>query len=258
MLKGHTKRVTGLGILRSASPSGPHKGREILSASLDGTIKLWDASSATAVTTWTLSQPVSSMHLLQVGEDDEQDVRRGKFVLAAHTDGSICVVDLSSQPGPGVHSAPIIFRARSTSSIDAISTLSFDADKLVVAAGFRNGTVSAFVLPLSSLATMVEPQQPMATWRRTDGSQIHSLFLSRRLATSTSPSSEDVVGVLVAPSDGMAYRAKLSLQDGTVEVAEEFVGPDCEPATGICEDASGRVWISAGGADGGLRVYERP
>ncbi|BGP74383.1 hypothetical protein NBRC10513v2_007815 [Rhodotorula toruloides] len=258
VLKGHTKRVTGFAILRSASRSGPHKGREVISSSLDGTIKLWDVPTATATTTWTLSQPVSTMSLIQIGDEDEQDVRRGKFVLAAHTDGSTSVVDLSSQPVSGIHPAPTIFRASSTSSIDALSTLILhSSDKLVIAVGFRNGTISVYSVPLSSLAAIAEPQQPISTWRRTDGSQIHSLHLSRRPATSHSPSPDDALSILVAPSDGMAYRAKLSMQDGTVEVAEEFVGPDCEPATGICEDSTGKVWISAGGADGGLRVYER-
>ncbi|BGO96231.1 hypothetical protein NBRC10512_002125 [Rhodotorula toruloides] len=258
VLKGHTKRVTGLAILRSASLGGPHKGREVISSSLDGTIKLWDVPTATATTTWTLSQPVSTMSVVQIGDEDAQDVRRGKFVLAAHSDGSISFFSLASQPVSGIHPATTVFRASSTSAIDALSTLSFHcSDTLVVAVGFRNGTVSVFSVPLSSLAHVAEPRQPISTWRRTEGSQIHSLRLSQRRATSHSPSPDDGLSILVASSDGMAYRAKLSLQDGAVEVAEEFVGPDCEPVTGICEDTAGRVWISAGGAHGGLRVYER-
>ncbi|BGP35971.1 hypothetical protein JCM10296v2_007823 [Rhodotorula toruloides] len=258
VLKGHTKRVTGLAILRSASPSGPHKGREVISSSLDGTIKLWDVPTATATTTWTLSQPVSAMSLIQIGDEDEQDVRRGKVTLAAQTDGSIAAVDLSSQPVSGIDPAATIFRASSASSIDALSTLTLhSSDKLVVAVGFRNGTVSVFSVPLSSLATVADPQQPIMTWRRTDGSQIYSLRLSQRPATSHPPPFDNSLSILVASSDGMAYRAKLSLQAGTVEVAEEFVGPDCEPVTGICEDAAGWVWISTGGADGSLRVYKR-
>ncbi|BGP01722.1 transcription-associated protein 1 [Rhodotorula toruloides] len=134
VFKGHTKRVTGLAILQSASPSGPHKGRKVPSSSLGGMIKLWDVLTAIATTTWMLSQRVSTMSLIKIGDEDEQDVRRSKFVLAAHVDGSISAVDLSLQPVSGVHPAATIFRALSTLSIDAMSTLSlYASDTLVVA-----------------------------------------------------------------------------------------------------------------------------
>ncbi|BGP21077.1 hypothetical protein JCM10213_007595 [Rhodosporidiobolus nylandii] len=262
-LKSHTKRVTGLHILCSSSPSGPHKGRLVLSSSLDGTLNLWDVAAAEVRQTWVLPQPVSALEVFSAvqGEEDAEDVLKSKFALAAHTDGTISLIDLASPTAPSFPA----FKTSAISSLDCISTLSFADGRRAIAVGGRNSVVSLFVLPVLPLSDDAQkPLQPLAEWRRTEGgTQIHSLQLSSRLSTSASPSSPSAKGsILVASSDGLAYRATVALPEADgeavkVEVEEEFVGPDCEPVTGIREDGEGRVWISAGGADGGLRVYER-
>ncbi|GAA5887022.1 hypothetical protein JCM6882_009420 [Rhodosporidiobolus microsporus] len=262
-LVGHTKRVTALSILRSASPDGPHKGRLVLSASLDGTVKLWEVSSASVQRTWVLSQPVSAMEVFQAGDEDAEDVLKGKYALAAHSDGSISLIDLSSE------AATLVFKTSSITSLDSISTLPLPQGQRAVAVGGRNGVVSLFLLPSLPLSTLDGPLPPVAQWRRTEGgSSTLGLALSSRLSSSSTAATEapaTAFSVLVAPSDGLAYRAVVTLPPligdapaaPEVKVVEEFVGLDCEPATGIAEDAEGRVWVSGGGGDGGLRVYAR-
>ncbi|GAA6030499.1 hypothetical protein JCM8097_006176 [Rhodosporidiobolus ruineniae] len=260
-LTGHTKRVTGLSILRSPSPSGPHKGRLVLSSSLDGTVKLWEVSSASVQRTWVLAQPVSAMSVFQDDDEDEQDVLKGKHALAAHSDGSVSLVDLSSAES----SAAVVLKTSSVTSLDTLSVLPLLDGRRAITVGGRNGLVSLFLLPALPLPAISSdlPLKPVAEWRRTEGgTQINSVVLSARLATSSASSeAKDTFSVLVAPSDGLAYRATVTLQEGDeapkVKVVEEFVGLDCEPATGVLEDEEGKVWISGGGGDGELRVYER-
>ncbi|GAA5833529.1 hypothetical protein JCM11251_003519 [Rhodosporidiobolus azoricus] len=277
-LVGHTKRVTSVSILRSASSDGPHKGRLVLSASLDGTVRLWEVSSASVQRTWVLNQPVSAMEVFQEGEEDQDNVLKGKYALVAHTDGSVSLVDLYS---PADSSAqPVVFKTSSTTALESISTLSLPAGRRAVALGGRNGVVCLFLLPTLPLPDITSdlPRRPIAEWRRTEGgSSVSSVTLSLRPSTSrpirasASAGIATVISVLVASSDELPYRAVVTLPspnsleaeeaEGEVEVevrvVEEFVGLDCEPATGIAEDAEGRVWISGGGGDGGLRVYER-
>ncbi|GAA5884998.1 hypothetical protein JCM3774_005788 [Rhodotorula dairenensis] len=283
-LKGHSKRVTACHVLASPTRQGPHKGRMVLSASLDGTIRLWDVSTSKNERTWTLQQPISKLVVLlgpAAATDDDDDVEasdplRGRWALAAHTDGSVSLVDL----GAGLESegmAPVVFRTLSPSPIDAISTLGG-----WVATASRNGIVSLFHSPAlldlkegARETTRVEAA-PVVEWSRTEGSSsILDVELSSRVRTGSPPHPDhnyaQSLSILVAPSDGLAYRAVITTSpsepknadeqlvppDVGVAVAEEFVGPDCEPATCIREDEHGRVWISAGGTDGGLRVYER-
>ncbi|GAA5858223.1 hypothetical protein JCM8547_005696 [Rhodosporidiobolus lusitaniae] len=279
-LLSHTKRVTCLSILRSSSSSGPHKGRLVLSSSLDGTVKLWEVSSSSVLKTWVLSQPVTAMEVFQDGEADVEEVTSGKYALAAHSDGTVSIVDLSS---PESSPALVILKTDASSALDSISILPVPHSPgyRAITVGSRSGLVSLFLLPplpLSPPFTL----SPAITWRRTEGSSIRSVLLSPRPATSAAypnrfgpkapPHTHARFSVLVALSDGLAYRALVEIElarvsaevyapdaerDVKVRVVEEFVGLDCEPATGIREDKEARVWVSGGGGDGGLRIYQR-
>ncbi|GAA5847528.1 hypothetical protein JCM9279_005281 [Rhodotorula babjevae] len=192
-----------------------------------------------------------------------------------------------------------------------------------VALGTGDGTVAVFDVPRAAVVAAGEQEQeqelerereqeqapeggrelaPRVVWRRTpleseegpsaaSGAGIHALVLSRRARTCEALEGEGERGaqsVLVAPGDGLAYRAGLRRRPGSatmagragagagagepegggaqeeeeeeeederlVHVEEELVGLDCEPARSIAEDAHGRVWVVGGGA---VRVYER-
>lgn len=190
---------------------------------------------------------------------------KGKIALAAHTDGTVSRIDLSTPPpSSGMTTAPTVLQSPNASPIETLSKMGN-----WLATGSRNGVVAVYQLPPLSTQSDVEP---LIEWTRTEGgSSISSVRFSSRESTghgTDGTAFSEPRSLLVASSDGLAYRIALSRPptgtEGTlsseqvdVRVVEEFVGPDCEPTTCIREDAAGRVWISAGGTDGGLRVYER-
>ncbi|CEQ40862.1 SPOSA6832_02535, partial [Sporobolomyces salmonicolor] len=264
-LRAHTKRVTGAHILTSSD--GAHKGREILSSSLDGTLKLWDVSKGEVTRTWTLSQPVSSLFVFSDAESgaagaEEPSVLIGKYALAGHSNGTISLVSLDLSTVSSTSAGPVLTLQTFTSS--SLDTLVYEPSTRLVAAGGRSGTISLFRLPSLEQATATEVQ-PLVEWRRTEGSSINCVRFSLHPRTFSASSSQrspsTACSLLVAPSDGLAYRASLDSwaanAEVDVKVEEEFAGLDCEPATSIWDDAEGRVWVAGGGGDGSVRVYER-
>ncbi|GAA6063905.1 hypothetical protein JCM10212_003011 [Sporobolomyces blumeae] len=132
----------------------------------------------------------------------------------------------------------------------------------------------------SSIHQVVTSRRSRTNGRSTSTPVDHSSSSSSSGEPASDPGSTDptlVGSVLVASSDGLPYRASIfdrgqTDADGeggvgegdattrrplSVEVEEEFVGLDCDPATSIVEDGEGRVWITGGGTDGTVRVYER-
>jgi len=244
-LQGHVKRVTGLHIL--TSPGGLHKGREILSSSLDGTLKLWDVSQGSCTRTWRLSKPISSLRVIsEEGGGETSNVLEEKFACCGHSDGEVSILSLSSSDDD-LTSTLTTLKTGSTTSIESIA---YESEKRFVAVGARNGIVTIFQLPPSPLSQLSQVQfDPVVKWKRTEGSSINSLKWSKGGES-----------LLVASSDGLPYRVSIGMRDDgewDVRVKEEFVGLDCDASTEIEEDSEGRVWTSGGNGDGSIRVYER-
>ncbi|GAA5974551.1 hypothetical protein JCM11641_002085 [Rhodosporidiobolus odoratus] len=219
-LTGHTKRMTSLHILRSPSPSGPHKGREILSSSLDGTLRLWDIASGDCQRTWSFEHPVTALDIFSAVEQEEEDPENaleGKFAFAAHSAGSVSLLDLSSPSS----TPAVVCQSNSASPIECITSHSLlsSATERALAVGSRTGGVSLFILRPSppSSVTSTAPLQPTAEWSRTEGgTELHSLQFSSRLSTCflpvpPGPSSSPALSLLIASSDGLPYRASLTL-----------------------------------------------
>ncbi|GAA5825528.1 hypothetical protein JCM5353_002328 [Sporobolomyces roseus] len=249
-LQGHTKRVTGLHIL--TSQDGQHKGREILSSSLDGTLKLWDVSTGPNTRTWRLSKPISSLLvMIEEGEAVTSNVLDGKFAMCGHADGEISILSLASSTGELEISSSSPLTTLKTASTSSIESIAFQPKKRLVAVGARNGIVTLFKLPSSPLSQISQVElAPIVSWRRTEGSSINSLKWSQKGGG---------YSLLVASSDGLPYRASVTIEEGgevEVRVVEEFVGLDCDACTCIDEDGEGRVWTSGGTGDGSIRVYE--
>lgn len=248
-LQGHVKRVTGLHILTSSD--GSHKGREVLSSSLDGTLNLWDVSQGSCTRTWRLSKPISSLRVISEAGGETSNVLEGKFACCGHSDGEVSILSLSSSADDLTSSSSsstlTTLKTGSTSSIESIA---YESQKRFVAVGARNGIVTIFQLPPSTLSQLSQVQfDPVAKWRRTEGSSINSLKWSKGGES-----------LLVAGSDGLPYRASIGIRDDgelDIGVKEEFVGLDCDACTEIEEDGEGRVWTSGGNGDGSIRVYER-
>ncbi|GAA5912476.1 Rpn14p [Sporobolomyces salmoneus] len=265
-LLGHTKRITSTHILLGGTH---HKGREILSASLDGTIKLWDLSTGENTKTWTLSQPISKMEVISTMSPTEENVLEGRFAFCGHPNGTVSLVSLSPSSDTldssslSVSATPItLFKTSHSSSIESMS---YDPIKRLLATGTRNGSITLFRLPSNCRLDQLSQVEidPLCTWKRTEGSSIRSVRWDQDGGGKS---------LLVASSDGLPYRASIELDPDTdtekgseeveekvrVRVLEEFVGLNCDPATGILgqEGGSGRVWVSGGMGDGSLRAYE--
>ncbi|GAA5947581.1 hypothetical protein JCM3775_006296 [Rhodotorula graminis] len=247
-------------------------------------------------------------------EDHPDDVGRRRYALAAGADGCVRVVGLALEEAAaaaGGEAGTVILRAPASGSGARGHVTVLDAlpcpGGWTVALGTRDGTVAVYDVPRSAVlaaaaAAGVAGQDgdehehehelaPRVAWRRTppepepgassSGAAIHALVLSRRERTCGALEEREGEGgerarsVLVAPGDGLAYRAGLG-GDGdaragkgqqeqeqeqeqeqrraVVHVEEELVGLDCEPARSIVEDGHGRVWVVGAGA---VRVYER-
>ncbi|GAA5994521.1 hypothetical protein JCM5350_004677 [Sporobolomyces pararoseus] len=237
-LQGHTKRVTGTHIL----VGGEHKGREVLSSSLDGTLKLWDLSTGQNTQTWTLPHPISALEVISSTEVVGDNVLEGKIALCGHSDGTISKISLfPSEPT----NSSVSTTFKSSLNTSSIESLSYNPKTRILAAGSRNGIVGLFEISEDSPSEV----DALTAWRRTEGSSINSVEWH---AVDDS--------LLIASSDGLPYRVSIDRDEtsGRIEVRllDEFVGSNCDPCTEIFATAEGNVWISGGSGDGTLRVYE--
>lgn len=236
---------------------GRHKGREILSASLDCTLRLWSIPTGDISQTWRLPKPISA--LLVVASEEETtrstdaDVLSFSVALVGFPDGTISRISLSPADNADAHSLPIE-RPLSISdmpvSLTSVECLAYDRRSRLVAAGHRNGFVSLSRVSMPSMGDKHRQDcSLLCLWRRTQDSSVNSIHWSRRA---------DETSLLVAGSDGLPYRAVVSEESGKVKVrvAQEFVGLNSDPCTGIVETRGGRVWTSGGARDSSIRVYE--
>ncbi|GAA6010955.1 hypothetical protein JCM11491_005880 [Sporobolomyces phaffii] len=252
-LQGHTKRVTGTHILVEGEQ---HKGREILSSSQDGTIRLWDLATGQEMRRWTLAHPISTLLVISPGRSiPNANVLEGKFAICGHPNGSSSLISLTA--ASTANSAPsLITQALATfrSSVDAssVETLAFDRGTRLLAVGSRSGLVSLFPLPSCPLAQIPNTEiDAVRTWKRTEGSSVNQVCWSER---------DGHLSLLVAGSDGLPYRASIEHEEGSnavhVRVLEEFVGLNCDSCSAISETEDA-VWTSGGLGDGSIRVYDR-
>jgi hypothetical protein len=209
-LTGHTRSV-------EACLPLPPKGRLVLSASRDSSVRLWRVADAAALYTFALSAPA---HALAVGVrppgfegglrppdgDDppaapDPDLEPGLLGLAGLADGTIAVLDLSARSQLSTLSGP---------SSSGVLAVDYDATTGWLVAGHADGLVHVQRLDGT----------PVARWRRSSAS-VHAVLFS-----STERGARPTV--LVAGEDGLPYRVALRGGEGEegvrVEVVEEFMG----------------------------------
>lgn len=213
------------------------KGRQVVSASLDGSLIIWNVAAATPISTIRFTQPVHALAIGSILTEDpiaeavDNELPRGQIAIVGHSNGSASVIDLS------LSTPPIRELAAGSSPLFAVA---YDPETHLVAAGSRNGTISIFDLsrpaPLDGSA-----DGPILSFMRST-SPISSLSFSVKGPT-----------LLVGTEDGLPCRISLGLEsgDGQVKVLEEFVGGDCENV--VVREREGAVWIGAG--DGALRRF---
>ncbi|KAI9064068.1 WD40 repeat-like protein [Trametes sanguinea] len=255
-LRGHTRAITSTAIIA--------RGRNVLSGSKDGTIRLWDVPSGSQIRTlaagtnhfvpvlamsagerW--SAPETGLAADGAPEDvDPREVETGdKVVFCALQDGSFELFDLRTKravfrPSVGLPGAR-----------SALQALAYSPTHHLLATGSASGLVSLYdVRTLGDTAT--------TAFRRNEApiEDVSFVDLSAarfNLSTPTTAESEVATGALglaIATEDGLPYVAEI-LPDRP-RVRTELVGTDCD-AVRFVRVAGHDVWSAAD--DGVVRRY---
>ena len=225
-LKGHTRAVTALAIIGV--------GRQVLSGSKDGSVRLWDVSSGSENRKWTMPGRGAVVSLVYVEGGLGDDAGGG--VLVSLQSGEIVVLHLEGGPEPA--SALRII----PSAVEA-GTVSFayDESTRLLATGQTDG-----VIALRQLSSSGE-SGPSKLVRRNE-SPIYSLAF----APSQTAGRADL---LVGTAAGLPCRLRVSSSEKEINVAvvEEYAGWEAVGVECWGVEPDGGVW-SAGG-EGGLRRY---
>ena len=226
-LRGHKRAITSTGIIAA--------GRNILSSSLDSTVKLWDVPSGTEIASLSASSAVLSTSVGHRGSflsnsEPSTDPReipevQDHVVFAGLQDGSFEVFDLASKKA--AH--------RTTPSSHQIASIVYSDQEHLVATGSNKGLVSIYDVRVLD--------RPLTSFVRQDGEILDLALLSPR-------------GLAVATSDGLPFIATLDV-DGAIRT-EELIGVDCDPVRHIRvregADRSREVWMASD--DSIVRRYE--
>ncbi|KAG6914869.1 hypothetical protein DXG01_014844 [Tephrocybe rancida] len=222
-MRGHTRPVTATAIL------GP--GRNVLSTSLDGTLKVWDIPSSTALPSVPSqsTQPILSATLASVASDPQSPVD-GTTVFGGLQDGSVQLFDLRARNG--------VVQTPATTGYGGASALAHSTAQHLLSVGSTKGLVCIYDTRAMSKA--------VTTFKRGEGGAgVEDLaFLDG-----------DETRLVVASADGLPYVANV-LPDGP-SVASELVGGDCDPVRSVrVRNAEGGTWdVWSAGDDAVVRRW---
>lgn len=206
-------------------------GRNIISTSLDGSLKLWDIPSTTVLASISsqFTQPILSATLASVSSNP-QSLIEGTTVYCGLEDGSIQLFDLRAQSS--------VVQTSAARRHGGAAALAHHISHNFLAVGSSKGLVSIF--DTRSMGTTV------TSFRRGEGGAgVEDLaFLAGSEAK-----------LVVATSDGLPYVADV-LPDGP-GVASELVGGDCDPVRSVRvrETATGVQDIWSAGDDAVVRLW---
>jgi proteasomal ATPase-associated factor 1 len=254
-LRGHTCSISDTAIIS--------RGRNVLSGSNDGTIRLWDVSGGQQIRTITAGSgkfsPVLSISLGERGETelgrvrpdgeenpvaaaptvDEKEVdTTNKVLFCALGDGSFEVFDLGSKRS--------VFHSKVEDRPAALSSITYSPAHNMLATGSTQGAITVY--DTRSLTS------PLTSFSR-NGASIEDLALATNIKfLSGSPSStgsDNQVNIAVAAQDGLAFVA--GVRPEGPRVLAELAGIDCDGvrAARIC--AAGDIWTATD--DGVVRRY---
>ncbi|KAH9846028.1 WD40 repeat-like protein [Lenzites betulinus] len=243
-LRGHTRAITSTAIIA--------RGRNVLSGSKDGTVRLWDIPSGSQIRTLTAGSnhfvPVLALSSGETWEgaphisgdqeatespDPREVETSGKVVFCALQDGSFELFDLRTKQAV-FRSAPGSSGARS-----ALQALAYSQEHGLVATGSAAGLTSIYDVRALEAG-------PTSTFRRNEAPIEDIVFVGYEEGT------PNRVGVVVATEDGLPYIANIQPHGPSVHV--ELVGTDCDGVRFV-RAVGGDVWTAAD--DGIVRRYGR-
>lgn len=195
-------------------------GKEVLSASKDGAVRLWNIGEAKEVRKWTASQPIEGMVVVPGQSFQAQ----GEVILTASPDGTITAFDFDSPE-------PLLSLQSGVAS--KLSSLAYSPALDLMATGHANG-----VIALRSLSSLSSPP----TLLRRNESTILSLAF-------------DSTSLLVGTASGLPARLNLANSNSqiTAQIAEEYAGWE---AVAVESWAVGSGDVYCAGTEGGIRRYK--
>jgi proteasomal ATPase-associated factor 1 len=265
-LKGHKRAVTSLDILGV--------GKNVVSGSKDGSIKLWDVSKGVCLTS-IYTEGFAGVEKIKTGKsakivrdrlsasgsidgafepkhtDGEIQSDTGDTLLFAglsSSAGNLALYDLASKD-PILRTFPHI--PLSTSSLPnyptaakggAIHSIAYDADRYLLASGSARGVV--VVRDVRMLDK--DGSGALHVFRRTEAAINDLAFVPS--------ASSSMIDLVLAPESGLPCRLGIPLDGGEpVSCVEEYAGWEPLSIESVSVGREGQVWVS--GAEGGIRRY---
>ncbi|KAH9935945.1 WD40 repeat-like protein [Epithele typhae] len=250
-LRGHTRAITSTGIVA--------RGRNVLSGSKDGSLRLWDVPTSAQIRTLAAgTNRFIPILALSTGErwkpdahatdadgtpaeapDGREVETNDKVVFCALQDGSFELFDLRTKRAE-FRSPPGAAGLRS-----ALQSIAYGPEDHLLVTGSASGFVSVH-------DTRTLGEGPITTFRRNSApiEDINFASLSETSFSLGAPSFTGV-GVAVATEDGLPYVADVRPNGPLVRA--ELVGTDCDQVRFV-RVIGGDVWTAAD--DGVVRRYE--
>ena len=271
-LTGHKRAVTTTAILGV--------GRNILSGSKDGSIKLWDVGAGKCIST-VYNKSFLGVETIAIGpgaralresirkresgpESDTAGIlpaeadfeprtlagelaedTADKLVIAGLSSGNglLAIFDLASKK-PIIETFPHVPKTAAVPGdrqSGMIHAVAYDPETRLLASASAKG-----IIVVRDIGTMSGSGDCVNTWVFSRNQAIVN-----DLAFIKTSSGVDLV---VTPASGLPFRADLSAQDGSVQVIEEYAGWDAVPVNSVVVGTGeGNIWMAGG--EGGLRQY---
>lgn len=234
-MRAHTRTVTDSAIIAL--------GRNILSSSLDRTLKLWDVSSGDVISSLTSQSPIVSMSLgdrmaipphgeesVPPAAEDGREVPEtaSKLVFCGLENGSFELFDLGFKKST--------YRSPLPNSPSSLTSIKYSDSNNLLATGSSSGIVTLY--DTRSLGT------PLTSFSRLE-TAIEDLAIILK---------NSGVDLAIATSDGLPYLASV-VPEGPA-VSAELVGADCDPVRNITlRDNNRRKEVWSASDDGIVRRY---
>lgn len=234
-MRAHTRRVTDSAIIAL--------GRNVLSSSLDRTLKLWDVSSGDVISSLASQSPIVCMSLggrMAIPPDGEESIppiaedgrempeTASKLVFCGLENGSFELFDLGFKKST--------YRSLVPKSPSSLTSIKYSDSHNLLATGSSSGTITVY--DTRSLGT------PLTSFSRLETVVEDLSFIY----------TNSDVGLAIATADGLPYVASV-VPEGPA-VSGELVGADCDPVRNITiRDNSGQKEIWSASDDGIVRRY---
>ena len=254
-LRGHTRSISSTGIIAL--------GRNILSASLDSTLKLWDVPSGSCISSLIAHSPILSTSLGertrelpdgeessaitaatgQVKDDREVPDTQSKFVFCGLQNGTFELFDLRDK-------ASVFRSSPSSAAAGPLTSINYNDAHHLLATGSSRGVVAVYDTRFLRTESGGGGGVPVTTFRRNEAAIEDLKFVVRGVGGGS-----EEIGLAMATGDGLPYIADVAPEGPAV--GAELVDGECDPvryvrvrmaSAGEGERVSGRgleVWSAA-------------